>query len=122
MPACPRDATALEIRAERGFGVGHCRACSGLWLPSRVVASAVGHILNPRRQIVASPLLLCPDDGQPLIVRRSHGVELDFCGNCGGVWLDHGEVERILAKDCWIGRGRRPTAARGFGTGCAGKH
>jgi hypothetical protein len=82
-----------------------------LWLPSRVVASAVGHVPNPRRQIVANPPLTCPDDGHPLIVRRAHGVELDFCGNCGGVWLDHGELERILARK------KRPSAARAIRDG-----
>jgi hypothetical protein len=27
------------------------------------------------------------------------GVEVDFCTACGGVWLDHGELERILRSN-----------------------
>jgi Zn-finger nucleic acid-binding protein len=28
---------------------------------------------------------------------RRYGVELDVCPNSGGVWLDNGELERLIA-------------------------
>ncbi|HEX3356880.1 MAG TPA: zf-TFIIB domain-containing protein, partial [Tepidisphaeraceae bacterium] len=28
--------------------------------------------------------------------RDQHGVEIDQCPNCSGVWLDRGELETIL--------------------------
>ncbi|MBZ5712070.1 zf-TFIIB domain-containing protein [Nannocystis pusilla] len=40
----------------------------------------------------------CPGCGEPLhraAVR--HGVELDACGACGGIWLDAGELESLTS-------------------------
>ncbi len=43
------------------------------------------------------PLLLCPNDnGSMQSVTRS-GVEFDICPQCRGVWLDRGELEKLLA-------------------------
>jgi Zn-finger nucleic acid-binding protein len=38
---------------------------------------------------------LCGDHA--LEPRFSHGIEVDVCPNCKGVWLDRGELERIFA-------------------------
>ena len=41
------------------------------------------------------PLTMCPHGhGAMQEVQRS-GVLLDICPNCGGVWLDRGELEKI---------------------------
>ena len=43
------------------------------------------------------PLTMCPHGhGAMQEVNRS-GVQLDICPNCGGVWLDRGELEKIQA-------------------------
>ncbi len=36
--------------------------------------------------------------GQPLEALELHGVEIDRCPKCGGVWLDPGELE-LLTSD-----------------------
>lgn len=42
------------------------------------------------------PLLLClNDNGSMQSVQRS-GVEFDICPTCRGVWLDRGELEKLL--------------------------
>lgn len=42
------------------------------------------------------PLMLCPNDnGSMQSVQRS-GVEFDMCPTCRGVWLDRGELEKLL--------------------------
>ncbi len=42
------------------------------------------------------PLLLCPNDnGSMQSVTRS-GVEFDICPTCRGVWLDRGELEKLM--------------------------
>jgi uncharacterized protein len=28
-----------------------------------------------------------------------HGVEIDYCPECRGVWLDRGELDKIIAAD-----------------------
>ena len=38
----------------------------------------------------------CPKDNQPLKSRQwETGIEVDQCPSCGGVWLDHRELESI---------------------------
>jgi membrane associated rhomboid family serine protease/Zn-finger nucleic acid-binding protein len=38
---------------------------------------------------------LCPRDRHPLKEQLLHGVQVDACHECGGVWLDKGEMEQI---------------------------
>ena len=41
--------------------------------------------------------LKCPRDGTDLIKSIKNGVEIEYCPTCGGVWLDHGELEKLIA-------------------------
>jgi hypothetical protein len=36
---------------------------------------------------------LCPRDGGEMAEREYHGVKIDECPRCGGVFLDRGELE-----------------------------
>jgi len=40
----------------------------------------------------------CPVDGVTLQMSERQGVEIDYCPDCRGVWLDRGELDKILAK------------------------
>lgn len=40
--------------------------------------------------------LASPIDGAPMRKERRYGVEIDVCARSGGVWLDKGELERII--------------------------
>ena len=42
------------------------------------------------------PLLLCPNCNTSMQNVQRGGVELDMCPQCRGVWLDRGELEKIL--------------------------
>jgi len=37
-----------------------------------------------------------PIDGAPMRKVRRYGVEIDVCSRTGGVWLDKGELEKII--------------------------
>jgi len=41
----------------------------------------------------------CPSCHVPMREVRKHGVLIDLCPNCHGVWLDRGELEKILAAE-----------------------
>lgn len=43
------------------------------------------------------PLLLSPIDGSPMRQIQRFGIELDVCPTSGGVWLDRGELEKLMA-------------------------
>lgn len=40
----------------------------------------------------------CPIDGATLIMSERHGVEIDYCPECRGVWLDRGELDKIIEQ------------------------
>ncbi|MGE0716146.1 MAG: zf-TFIIB domain-containing protein [Alphaproteobacteria bacterium] len=43
------------------------------------------------------PLLVCPNDNAAMQSVARSGVEFDFCPTCRGIWLDRGELEKLLA-------------------------
>jgi Zn-finger nucleic acid-binding protein len=40
----------------------------------------------------------CPTDGAVLEISERSGVEIDYCPDCRGLWLDRGELDRILER------------------------
>lgn len=40
----------------------------------------------------------CPNDGAVLTMSERRGVEIDYCPECRGVWLDRGELDKILDR------------------------
>jgi uncharacterized protein len=45
----------------------------------------------------------CPVDSATLLMSERQGVEIDYCPECRGVWLDRGELDKLLqqADDAW---------------------
>ena len=40
----------------------------------------------------------CPVDGTQLVMTERSGVEIDYCPACRGVWLDRGELDKIIER------------------------
>jgi len=40
----------------------------------------------------------CPICAVPLAMSERQGVEIDYCPQCRGVWLDRGELDKIIAR------------------------
>ena len=53
--------------------------------------------------------MLCPVDQTELRPVERQGVELDYCPRCRGVWLDRGELDKIVDRTA-DGLGRGPAA------------
>ncbi len=43
------------------------------------------------------PLLTSPIDGSPMKPVHRFGIEIDVCPTSGGIWLDKGELEKLLS-------------------------
>ena len=43
------------------------------------------------------PLLMCPNCNASMSEVSRHGVAFDMCPSCRGVWLDRGELEKVIA-------------------------
>jgi uncharacterized protein len=41
----------------------------------------------------------CPKDGYGLDSSQYHGVQIETCPHCGGMWLDAGELESVSHDD-----------------------
>ncbi|WP_424134960.1 zf-TFIIB domain-containing protein [Roseomonas chloroacetimidivorans] len=39
----------------------------------------------------------CPRCGVVLAMSERQGIEIDYCPQCRGVWLDRGELDKIIA-------------------------
>lgn len=56
----------------------------------------------------------CPIDGADLVMSERQGVEIDYCPSCRGIWLDRGELDKILdrAAAAPAASGARPDPGR----------
>lgn len=41
----------------------------------------------------------CPVDGTALVMSERSGIEIDYCPTCRGVWLDRGELDKIIERN-----------------------
>jgi Zn-finger nucleic acid-binding protein len=48
--------------------------------------------------------MLCPVCSLVLVMTERQGVEIDYCPKCRGVWLDRGELDKILERASVEGR------------------
>lgn len=40
----------------------------------------------------------CPVDNTDLVMSERQNVEVDYCPTCRGVWLDRGELDKIIER------------------------
>ena len=40
----------------------------------------------------------CPIDSTDLVMADRQGIEIDYCPKCRGVWLDRGELDKIVER------------------------
>lgn len=109
---CPRCSSPLRSRIVDGFAIVECSSCAGLWLSpgvlerlceradeadlaARVLAGPAHAGTVVEQKVAYLPCALCTE----LMTRRNFagasGVIVDVCRE-HGLWLDHGELERIL--------------------------
>jgi Zn-finger nucleic acid-binding protein len=54
----------------------------------------------------------CPVDGETLVMADRSGVEIDYCPKCRGVWLDRGELDKIIDRAAPAATPVQPAPAR----------
>jgi len=57
------------------------------------------------------PLLMCPNDNTAMQTLDRSGVQFDMCPSCRGVWLDRGELEKLMESAMADGRASAPQPA-----------
>lgn len=122
---CPVDGAKLVETEHYTAVVDQCPHCRGVWcdkgeLETMVEMSARGLAKLRRNQPNRTPFTIrdpnmlrpgthrsCPNDGAGLDHRERHGVAVDFCPLCYGIWLDTDELQAIinLTAECLIRMG-----------------
>jgi Zn-finger nucleic acid-binding protein len=106
---CPQCVTqTLHEFLARGVTVDRCSACSGIWFDaqelSQLLAEEARHVASLLRGNPAAEAggksRFCPRENAKLLrvysaINRS--VIVDACPQCGGIWLDGGEFEKLFA-------------------------
>ena len=100
---CPRCLEQLTIKPFKGIEVDRCQSCGGMWLDFEELDHLEDTVLDQDeikgmlmyRQ--RSGDLSCPRCQGSLQVfnYRAYDLEIDFCENEHGFWLDAGEERRI---------------------------
>ncbi|MCC2333985.1 TFIIB-type zinc ribbon-containing protein [Cellulomonas wangsupingiae] len=55
----------------------------------------------------------CPVDQAQLVMTERQGVEIDYCPVCRGIWLDRGELDKIIDRAAPAAPGVDPRAVPG---------
>jgi len=54
--------------------------------------------------------MTCPVDGATLVMSERSGIEIDYCPTCRGVWLDRGELDKIIERNAATQAPQQPQA------------
>ena len=50
----------------------------------------------------------CPNDNETLVLSERSNIEIDYCPTCRGVWLDRGELDKLIERSAETSRGSAP--------------
>ena len=128
---CPIDSAVLVdssrasvcVFVQDDYDFHECPYCRGIWIPQHVLERMLSdHALRnvstlsgfQKRQDDERTFdirghvkgnLCCPSDGERLFIIKHKGIELDLCGDCGGMWLDRGELDKLKSLSDGKGSG-----------------
>lgn len=54
--------------------------------------------VEEREKLKTLHFMRCPKCGEELGTLRLRGVSVDNCASCGGLWLDAGELDELVAN------------------------
>lgn len=54
----------------------------------------------------------CPDTA--LVMSERQGVEIDYCPRCRGVWLDRGELDKLIERSAQQAQAPAPANAQPY--------
>jgi len=108
---CPVCNNKLHKQSVDDINVCVCQGgCGGIWFDNRELShfdephESAGNALldietNPSTTVNHDTKRPCPTCDNIIMMRHffstEHQVEIDECGNCGGIWLDSGELSHI---------------------------
>ena len=107
---CPKCKNKLHTKTIKGIVVDECTNCEGIWFDNdelRQVKDETDSDLNwmdfeiwkhEDKFKVKSKRYDCPNCGNLMDVLDYDNtkVEIDYCANCKGIWLDKNELQKLI--------------------------
>ena len=97
---CPRDHTQLLPVTNSGYRADRCPTCGGLFIPlnQERAPKILLNRFSPADESAVSldKEALSPADGKPMLLLLYQGIEIDYCAGSNSVWLDRGELGKLV--------------------------
>ena len=100
---CPRCDVELTVEKHKGLEVDRCSQCEGIWLEHHELGKLEDTVADdvPKGSLMTwshGSDLLCPHckDHMKWFRYRYYEVEMDYCEQEHGFWLDKGEDKHVL--------------------------
>ncbi len=101
---CPRCKSSLKAEAHKGISVDRCPKCQGIWLDYSELDELEDTVMEEDSAKGAMMFrshgsdLLCPKCSETMewFRYRHYDMEVDFCKQEHGFWLDKGEEKRVV--------------------------
>jgi Zn-finger nucleic acid-binding protein len=116
-PTCPKCSRPMHGWTSSGVELDHCHTCRGLWFDRGELARHFANLGSDIREAdlsVGQPTALsCPRCQDVQLTRTVlEGIAVEGCPQCGGFFLDGGEVPELLGA---ISRSERNIGADAAG-------
>lgn len=111
---CPRDSSEMQYEGFWKYPRHSCATCGGVLLSERDAAETAGQggktfAAAAGADKLPEGELRCPRDSCLLRVLNHRGVQVDVCPACKAVWLDRGELEKVMARASQAAEAAQPT-------------
>jgi Zn-finger nucleic acid-binding protein len=117
---CPKCRHELAENTLEGIPIHACSSCNGIWFDRERIKGYLGEalqrsgqspVLATLREIDFTPTdLVCPACQLPSLESiKPHGVEIEQCTGCRGVFLDPGEIDLLSLQSISDAVDRRST-------------
>lgn len=102
---CPKCGGTLAEAERQSVGHEVCKSCNGLWFDSFALdvlfAKHATLSAGSTKDFMALPLseaseLSCAACSEPMKTGTKDGISIDWCGSCRGVFLDEGELSKLV--------------------------
>lgn len=102
---CPVDQSRLHQKIIRATSTHRCDVCHGVFIPGdffrevkaqRALFTHRDGIEN--RLNINAPQRECPDQCTTMNALTVKGIDIDVCPHCDGIWLDNGELDRMILQ------------------------
>ena len=101
---CPRDGEKLIKVRKSGYEAHRCPQCGGVFieLDQQGMPQLTNSRLRPNERLGVEcsldEMALSPATGEPMHLFHFEGVAIDYCHESNSLWLDTGELEKLLTK------------------------